>query len=116
MLDAVNAENPPRRPRLLLQAARCGLPAYRRDRDLARILRKAARAAAAGAGQAAEPAPELGAVRPPEATDAPAPDALAALVAFEAACETHRRAGLAGYSAARHVEVLIALLAEAGAR
>lgn len=74
------------RPRLLMQAARSGLGDYRRERDLLRI-----------AGDAAL-APE---------------HAMGRLIALEAGHEATRRAGDAAYSAAAHVEVLIALLAEA---
>lgn len=76
-----------RRPRLLIRAARCGLDDYRRDRDLARLLGR----------------------RPP-----PAPgQALERLLAEEERLEEIRRAGAAAYSPARHVELLIALMAEA---
>lgn len=73
-----------RRPRLLLSAARHGLSLYRRDRDLPRLL-------------------TLGESRMPP---------LDALFAAEARFETARRSGTASYSFARHIEVLIALLAE----
>ncbi|MFV0475705.1 MAG: DUF6477 family protein [Pikeienuella sp.] len=75
------------RPRLLSRAARAGARLYRRERDLARIL------------------PQLfgkTAVLP-------------AIQAAEAACEKDRRAGAASYSAARHVSLLAALVAESGA-
>lgn len=76
-----------RRPRLLIQAARHGLADYDRNRDLRRLL--------------AAPRP-------------PAPEqAVAALIAYESRLESARRAQDAGYSVARHVEVLIAILAEA---
>lgn len=75
---------PLRRPRLLLCAARHGMADYRRDRDLARLL-------------------------PPD----PGPRrVVAALAEAEAAQERARRAGTAGYSCLRHVDLLIALLAE----
>jgi hypothetical protein len=45
-----------------------------------------------------------------------APDALAALAEAEAEAERTRRQGAAGYSAARHVGLLIALLAEQAAQ
>jgi hypothetical protein len=76
-----------RRPRLLIRAARHGLAEYDRNRDLRRLL--------------AAPAPP-----PPER-------AVAQLLASEARLEAARRAQDAGYSVARHVEVLIALIAEA---
>jgi hypothetical protein len=76
-----------RRPRLLVRAARHGLQDYRRDRDLRRLI-----------------APETGL----------APDvALARLLDEEARIETTRRSGDASYSIARHVELLIAMMAEA---
>lgn len=73
-----------RRPRLLLSAARHGLSLYRRDRDLQRLLTSA------------------------ESRMPP----LDALFTAEARCEAARRNGAATYSFARHIEVLIALLAE----
>lgn len=72
------------RPRLLIEAAKAGAAAYRRERDLPTGL-----AGAAGRGL------------------------VAALVAAEAACDADRRASAPGYSPARHVRVLSALLAEA---
>lgn len=74
-----------RRPRLLMRAARFGLAEYRRDRDLRRYV-----------GPAASPE-----------------DAVASLMSVEARLEATRLAGDAAYSVARHIEVLIALLAEA---
>ena len=75
------------RPRLLIAAARAGLKDYRRARDLRRIL-----GGEAGHGT------------------------LDALIAREAELEGQRQARDAAWSAARHVEVLIALLAEAAFR
>ncbi len=72
-----------RRPRLLLQAARFGLADYRPERDLRRI------------------------------TGLPPGAALPALLAAEEALERIRKTGDATYSITRHLEVLIALLAEA---
>jgi Family of unknown function (DUF6477) len=74
-----------RRPRLLLNAARHGLADYRRDRDLRRLI------------------------------DAPVPPetALPRLFCEEDALEQRRRAGDAGYPVTRHIEVLVALMAEA---
>jgi hypothetical protein len=74
-----------RRPRLLMRAARFGLGEYRRERDLRRYV----------AGPAS-----------PE-------DTVASLITVEARLEATRIAGDAGYSVARHIDVLIALLAEA---
>lgn len=73
-----------RRPRLLIRAARFGLADYRRERDLRRIV-----------------AP----LSTPERT-------LPHLVEEEDRLETIRQSGDAGYSVARHIEVLIALMAE----
>jgi hypothetical protein len=74
-----------RRPRLLMHAARFGLGDYRRERDLRRLVDKAAS---------------------PEET-------VPRLLSVEEALEATRIAGDASYSAARHIDVLIALLAEA---
>lgn len=74
-----------RRPRLLMRAARFGLAEYRRERDLRRY---------------------VAAVVSPE-------DTVTSLMTVEARLEATRIAGDAAYSVARHIEVLIALLAEA---
>jgi hypothetical protein len=74
-----------RRPRLLMRAARFGMGEYRRERDLRRLLKMA------GAPQ----------------------DALPHLIEVEERLEATRLAGDATYSVARHIDVLIALLAEA---
>ena len=76
-----------RRPRLLIRAARFGLTDYNRDRDLKRVM-KVPRAPS-----------------PAKAVDG--------LIETEARMEATRKAGDASYSVARHVEVLIALMAEA---
>ncbi|OOY06807.1 hypothetical protein BMI87_00805 [Thioclava sp. F28-4] len=76
-----------RRPRLLIRAVRHGLNDYSRKRDLKRVMRM---------------------------SELPRPGtALRALMAEEAALDHARRAGEATYSVARHIELLIALLAEA---
>lgn len=75
-----------RRPRLLISAARFGAADYQRGRDLKRIFRAAA-----------APTPAI---------------ALSRLIAEEAGLEADRRSGDAGYSVARHVDVLIALIGE----
>ena len=75
------------RPRLLIRAARHGIIDYRRDRDLRRLI-----------GTGAPPAPTISVPR---------------LLSEEAHLETIRCAGDAAYSIARHIEVLIALMAEA---
>lgn len=74
-----------RRPRLLMHAARFGLGDFRRERDLRRLIASAAS---------------------PEET-------LPQLLSVEERLEATRRAGDLGYSPARHIDVLIALLAEA---
>lgn len=71
------------RPRLLVRAARFGIDDYRRDRDLRRL------------------------------TDQSRPEAaLPRLLEQEEMLEQKRRADDASYSVARHIEVLIALMAE----
>jgi hypothetical protein len=74
-----------RRPRLLMQAARLGLAAYRRNRDLQRL---------------------IGAETSPLA-------AVTKLISAEEQVERTRLAGEADYSPIRHVELLAALIAEA---
>lgn len=76
-----------RRPRLMLRAARLGLIDYRRDRDLRRLL-----------GTPAAPAPD---------------QALEVLLNAEARIEAVRLAGDSTYSVTRHIDLLIAMLAEA---
>ncbi len=78
------AAPPLRRPKLLVSAARHGLADYNRSRDLPRILQQH---------------------RIPTG-------ALAALQNVEAAMEDRRLAGDPGYSCLRHVDLLIALMAE----
>lgn len=72
------------RPRLLVRAARFGIGDYRRERDLRRLV-----------DQPLNPA-----------------RALPRLIDEEERLETCRREGRADYSVARHIEVLIALMAE----
>lgn len=86
MSEVLNALARLRRPHLLVRAARHGLADYERGRDLARLLRR--------------PGPP-----PPE-------EAVRALIAAEAELEQARTARGARYSAARHVDVLIALMGE----
>lgn len=74
-----------RRPRLLMHAARFGLGDYRRERDLRRLVR---------CGMSPE-------------------ETVPSLMSVEEELEATRLAGAASYSPARHIEVLIALLAEA---
>jgi hypothetical protein len=76
-----------RRPRLLIRTARFGLQDYRRTPALRRLF------AAAGAHSPAQ--------------------IVALLLLREAEQEDRRQAGDAAYSVARHVELLIALMAEA---
>ncbi|MGL6211260.1 MAG: DUF6477 family protein [Paracoccaceae bacterium] len=73
-----------RRPRLLIRAARHGLTDYRRDRDLRRLIDGTA---------------------PPERS-------LPRLLWEEERIEATRQSGDANYSVARHIEFLIALMAE----
>jgi hypothetical protein len=73
-----------RRPRLLMNAARFGLEDYRRDRDLRRLVR---------------------CDHSPEKT-------VACLLEVEERLESYRLRGDAAYSVTRHVDVLIALMAE----
>jgi len=76
-----------KRPRLLIRAARFGIEDYHRERDLARLIDTPAHAT-----------PET---------------ALPRLFCEEERMENTRRAGDLGYSLSRHIEVLIALMAEA---
>ncbi|MDK3020342.1 DUF6477 family protein [Pseudodonghicola flavimaris] len=76
-----------RRPRLLLRAARIGARDYRRGAHLPRLL---------GYGQLPATAP-----------------ALLRLLEIEDEYDSQRRAGDAGYSLVRHLDVLIALIGEA---
>ncbi len=75
-----------RRPSLLIRAARHGLLDYRRERDLRRLVA-------------------------PEATRS-SERAVAELMAAEHRSEVERQSGEAGYSLTRHIEILIALMAE----
>ena len=74
-----------RRPRMLIRAARSGQTDYRRDRDLRRFVSFPAS---------------------PEA-------AVAKLLEVENKMEQVRQSGDATYSISRHIEVMIALIAEA---
>jgi len=75
------------RPRLLVRAARFGLADYSRERDLRRIMKE---------------------------SGLPSPGrALMSLMSEERHLEDKRKTGDAAYSIARHVEILIALMAEA---
>jgi len=87
MTDPLSMLNQLRRPPLLIEAARLGLADYRRETALRR---------------------HLGILRPPTGAAA-----LLALIEIEAEIDRERRCGGAGYSPARHVDVLIAMMAEA---
>lgn len=76
-----------RRPKILVRAARHALPDYDREVCLRRLL-------------------------PGYSSLAPR-DAITLLLEREAALDRSRRDGTSGYSAARHVEVIMALIAEA---
>jgi hypothetical protein len=76
-----------RRPRLLIRAARFGLENYNRNRDLKRVM-----------GTSTAPSPNR---------------ALDGLIEKEAQIEQTRKQGDATYSVTRHVDILIALMAEA---
>ncbi|MFN4153436.1 MAG: DUF6477 family protein [Paracoccaceae bacterium] len=73
-----------RRPRLLMHAARFGVSDYRRERDLKRLIDLPSS---------------------PETT-------VRQLLSQEGKLEQNRQRGDAAYSISRHIEVLIALLAE----
>ncbi len=87
MKDLLGPLSSLRRPRLLIRAARFGLRDYNRERDLRRLVRTES-----------IPAPRA---------------AVSTLMVEEARLEETRRRGDAGYSPARHVELLVALIAEA---
>lgn len=75
------------RPRILIRAARFGMPNYSRTRDLRRLLKASV-----------PPTPGRAIVR---------------LMSEESLLEDKRTSGDASYSIARHVSILIALMAEA---
>lgn len=87
MKDVLGLIQTLRRPPLLIRAARIGQDHYQRDRHLPRLLRGAA---PARSGEAAMQ-----------------------LLGLEAELESKRRTQDASYSVARHVDVLVALMAEA---
>ena len=86
MTDHIDSLNDLRRPGLLIRAARHGLMEYDRKKHLRRVL--------------------------PGIETPPPGRAIAALAEREAQHEATRKAGVAGYSVARHLEALIALMAE----
>ena len=87
MLDLLSTLNTLRRPSLLIRAARFGLSDYRRSTHLPRVL---------GIGSL----PRSG-------------EALMLLIDMESAIEASRKKRAAEYSAARHVNILIAMMDEA---
>ncbi|WP_111732764.1 DUF6477 family protein [Roseovarius amoyensis] len=87
MTNPLSMLNQLHRPPLLIEAARLGLPDYHREMALRR---------------------HLGIMRPPSVAAA-----LLALIEIEAEIDRERRCGGAGYSPARHVDVLIAMMGEA---
>ncbi|ADE85611.1 DUF6477 family protein [Rhodobacter capsulatus] len=87
MTDQIDQMARLRRPKLLIRAARFGQRDYDRNRDLRRLL---------------------------ATRELPGPEAaLRLLMAEEDGLEAARQAGEAGYSFLRHIEVLIAMMAEA---
>lgn len=87
MSDILSMVRDLRRPRLLIRAARAGVADYKRNRDFGRVMRTA---------------------------NAPTPhQALAMLLEEEQRMETTRQSGDASYSFIRHIELLIAMMAEA---
>ncbi|MFX0544427.1 DUF6477 family protein [Roseovarius sp. S1116L3] len=87
MHDILKALDTLRRPRLLIRAARIGAAEYRRDAHLRRHF-----------GYGALPRSAA---------------ALERLVEMEEALNQQRQIGTGGYSATRHVEILIAMMGEA---
>ncbi len=86
MTDPQHVLSSLRRPRLLVRAARLGLPEYNRVRSLRRLL-------------------------PGEPVRRPG-QAFERLIEAEAAIDHLRRQGSAAYSVARHIEFLVALIEE----
>lgn len=85
-MDLVHIVAKLRRPALMVRAARAGLVDYNRRRDLGRVMRT---------------------------STLPSPDqAVSSLLAEEERLEETRRRGDAAYSFARHIDVLIAMMAE----
>ena len=75
------------RPRILIKTANIGLQWYRRDRDLAKLVRSIT-----------TPSPQR---------------AVECLIEIEGALEASRKANDASYNVQKHISVLTALLAEA---
>jgi hypothetical protein len=87
MPDLIQSIRNLRRPKLLIRAAHFGLADYSRTRDLARLT-----------GLGTVPSPERAVTR---------------LLADETEADALRRNGDASYSLRRHIELLVALIAEA---
>lgn len=87
MKDVLTTLHAVRRPGLLIRAARIGAQQYRRAPHLARL---------------------IGAI-PPASSGA----ALMQLIELEAEVDSYRKNEQAGYSPARHVDILIAMMGEA---
>lgn len=86
MTDAIEMLKSLKRPKLLVRAARFGLAEYNRDRDLKKLMKT------------------IHTPNPRRAVED--------LVNEEARLEETRKTGDASYSVGRHIEVLIALMAE----
>lgn len=86
MSDLITFVHALRRPQLLIRAARLGMADYNRERVLKRLTRAASLPGHRGA--------------------------VTSLLTLEATLESARQAGEATYNVSRHVEVMIALLAE----
>lgn len=87
MLDIQSLVTQLRRPRLLVRAARFGIDEFRRDRDLPRLLK-------------CEKTPKSG-------------DAIMQLMDVEADLNNQMRQNVPGYTVARHIDVLTAIMSEA---
>lgn len=87
MLDPLTMLASLRRPRLLIRTARIGAQDYNRERHLQRLL-----------GYGTHPRPA---------------EALIRLIEKEREMDERRRAGDAGYSLPRHLDLLIAMMGEA---
>lgn len=87
MQDLLSMLSTVHRPRLLIRAARMGLPDYRRERHLQRLL-----------GYGSLPRPGI---------------ALMQLLELERDQNDQRKTDEAGYSLSRHLDILIALMGEA---
>ncbi len=87
MIDFAATLTELRRPKILIRAARAGVPDYRRDRDLKRLVRDT---------QGATPK-----------------NPILPLLAEEHRLESNRTNGGATYNIQRHVAVLTAIIAEA---